>query len=104
MVDCFLLKTLMLSLLRRWVIVSGAIAVALSGPFLSPLKAGSTRGPAIVTHPESPIAAEGQTVVFIVTATGEGQLSYRWLFNGKLMFARTNSMLVISNASSSDAG
>jgi hypothetical protein len=60
--------------------------------------------PTIVTHPESQTVPEGSMVTFSVTATGTPPLSYRWRKDGFTLVGATNSMLTLSNVTTSDQG
>jgi len=60
--------------------------------------------PAIQTQPMSQAVAFGATATLSVAATG-GQLAYQWYYNGATSLPNaTNSSLIISNASSLNAG
>lgn len=60
--------------------------------------------PNIVTQPASTAIAEGSTASFSVVASGAQPMAYQWLFDGSNIDNATNSSLVLSNVSFSEAG
>jgi alpha-tubulin suppressor-like RCC1 family protein len=65
--------------------------------------------PAITQQPANQTASEGATTGFTITATGQAPLSYQWYFNSNAIPAlanqtATNASLVLTNASSTNAG
>ena len=60
--------------------------------------------PIISTGPASVNLTEGLTATFTVSATGQGQLTYQWEFNGVGIEGATNSSLVLANLTSANAG
>jgi alpha-tubulin suppressor-like RCC1 family protein len=63
------------------------------------------QGPSITAQPKNQIAVAGGSVSFSVVATGTGALTYQWRFNEtNTIPGATNSVLVVSNAHTTDAG
>ncbi len=60
--------------------------------------------PSIVLSPANQSVAPGARVSFSVYATGDGPLSYHWLFNGTNLAASNDYTLVITNAQASNSG
>jgi sugar lactone lactonase YvrE len=61
-------------------------------------------GVSITVPPQSQTANAGATVAFNVAATGTGQLSYQWLFNGANIPGATDATLSFANAQLGNAG
>jgi pimeloyl-ACP methyl ester carboxylesterase len=61
-------------------------------------------GVTITVPPQSQVANAGATVSFSVTATGTGQLSYQWRFNGATIPGATAGTLSLTNVQSANAG
>ncbi len=66
--------------------------------------AGKCKGAAIVTGPQSQTVNVGSNVLFSVSATGYGTLSYQWKFDGTNLASATNSSLTLSNVQTNNAG
>jgi hypothetical protein len=69
--------------------------------------AGKCTGPSapvIVAQPTNQTVAAGADATLALTALGTAPLSYQWLFHGTNLVFATNSVLVITNAQSSNAG
>jgi uncharacterized repeat protein (TIGR01451 family) len=64
---------------------------------------GST-APGISSQPQTQTAIAGSNVTFSVTTTGTAPLSYQWKFNNAGILAATNSTLVLTNVTVSQAG
>lgn len=60
--------------------------------------------PAITQPPQNASVTAGDTVNFACTATGDGPLSFQWLFNDLAIGDATNSSLIISNVQPFQAG
>ena len=61
--------------------------------------------PLIMTQPTCQTAVQGGNATFTVTATGTMPFGYQWYFNGQnLLAGATNASLVLTNASSTNAG
>ncbi len=60
--------------------------------------------PTITQQPTTNTVVLGNQAVFMVSATGNGTLSYQWFKNGAEIIGRTTSTLVITNSQLSDAG
>lgn len=60
--------------------------------------------PVITAQPVRVIAYETQTVQFMVEATGQPPLTFQWRAGDTNILAGTNSVLVLTNATSADAG
>ena len=60
--------------------------------------------PVLVQQPESQTVASGQTVSFLVSATGHEPLRYQWRRNGRFLAGQTNAALTLLNVQSGDAG
>jgi sugar lactone lactonase YvrE/pimeloyl-ACP methyl ester carboxylesterase len=61
-------------------------------------------GVTITVPPQSLVTNAGATVSFSVTATGTGQLSYQWLFNGANIPGATDVTLSLTNVQPANAG
>jgi hypothetical protein len=61
-------------------------------------------GATITVPPQSLVTNAGATVSFSVTATGTGQLSYQWLFNGANIPGATSVTLSLTNVQLASAG
>ena len=59
---------------------------------------------AITTEPVNQTVTAGATARFAVVATGVGQLTYQWLFNGVSLAGATNASHTIGAAQAADAG
>jgi hypothetical protein len=72
---------------------------------LSLVPSGMLEGaPTISRQPVAATAYETQTATFTVTGTGAGAVGYRWRFSGNEIASATNSTLVLTNLTSSQAG
>ena len=60
--------------------------------------------PVIVGQPQSTSQVLGGDVQFAVSAHGTSPLRYQWLFEGSELFGKTNSVLILTNVSSTFAG
>ena len=65
---------------------------------------GKCKGPSITVQPQSQTVAAGTNVVFTVTATGVGTLSYQWQFNGVGISGATGTTLALSSVQPANAG
>ena len=61
-------------------------------------------GVTITVPPQGLVTNAGATVSFSVTATGTGQLSYQWLFNGVNIPGATNVTLSLTNVQPANGG
>jgi sugar lactone lactonase YvrE/pimeloyl-ACP methyl ester carboxylesterase len=61
-------------------------------------------GVTIIVPPQSLVTNAGATVTFSVSATGTGQLSYQWLFNGTDIPGATDVTLSLTDAQLASAG
>jgi pimeloyl-ACP methyl ester carboxylesterase len=61
-------------------------------------------GVTITVPPQSQVANAGATVSFSVTATGTGQLSYQWLFNGANITGATSPTLTLNSVGAANSG
>ena len=61
-------------------------------------------GPIIVQSPQNQNATVGDTVTFSVQAIGAPPLTYQWDFNGTALGGATNSVLVLTNVQTAQAG
>jgi hypothetical protein len=64
----------------------------------------STNAPAIVNQPATQTASVGSTIVFNVDAIGSPAPTYQWRKDGVSLNGATNSRLVLSSVSSTNAG
>lgn len=60
--------------------------------------------PTINSQPVDQTVLAGSSATFQVAATGDGTLSYQWIFNGSPMAGETNSTLVLTHVALSAAG
>ncbi len=60
--------------------------------------------PSIVAHPQNTDGYVGKSITLNVEATGTGPFTYEWMKNGSTVSTQSSKSLVISNASSADAG
>jgi uncharacterized repeat protein (TIGR01451 family) len=60
--------------------------------------------PTIAVQPTNQPVTLGAMATFSVVANGDPPLAYQWLFNGRNLPKATNSVLVVTNVQSSDAG
>jgi hypothetical protein len=58
----------------------------------------------ITAQPEGKTVLAGESVTFLVAASGEGPLRFQWRFNGAVMAGQTNASLVLNNVNASRAG
>lgn len=65
---------------------------------------GTPFSPVIHTQPSNLSATVGSTAVFTVSATGPGNLSYQWRFNGQAISGATGSSYTINNIQASHEG
>jgi Immunoglobulin domain len=65
---------------------------------------GGTSALVATTEPTSQTVASGHTVTFTFVATGAPSPTYQWFFNGAPVASGTGSTLVISGATSANAG
>ena len=65
---------------------------------------GKCKGASIAVQPQSQTVVAGTNVIFTVTATGFGLLSYQWQFNGTNISAASNTSLVLTNVQPTNAG
>jgi alpha-tubulin suppressor-like RCC1 family protein len=82
------------------VIVSTAYASTTSAAITVALRPA----PAITSHPADTGVLLGQDAAFAVAASGNGDLSYQWLHNGKPIPGATASSLALSAVSMADTG
>ncbi len=66
--------------------------------------ASNTNGPLITAHPQNASALRSLTAMFSVTATGASPIVYQWRFNGSPIPDAVNSMLLLPNVQTSQAG
>ncbi len=79
------------------------INVAVTGD--SAISLGSGGNPPVITvHPQSQTAAEGGSVTFSVTATGDPPLSYQWRFNRVTIAGATGPTFSLNPVKAGDAG
>lgn len=64
----------------------------------------STAIPVITTHPINQTVTVGESVSFIVTATGTAPLTYQWLKNGANITGAVSATYSIASAQATDAG
>jgi sugar lactone lactonase YvrE len=88
---------------------SGNYSVIITSPYGSVTSAVATLTvvlpPSILVQPASQVVLPGSNATFSVTATGTLPLYYSWYFNStNLLQAGTNTALVVSNASTVNAG
>ena len=83
----------------------GVLAIA-AGEAHSLALAGPSGGvPVTITvPPQSQIVKAGATVSFSVTATGTGQLSYQWRFNGANITGATSSTMALNSVGAGNNG
>lgn len=68
-----------------------------------PLTIGAALNPVIITQqPVSASTTAGQTVTFVVTATGSPTITYQWRKNGVPIAGANSSSLVLTNVSNTD--
>jgi uncharacterized repeat protein (TIGR01451 family) len=60
--------------------------------------------PSVTTQPTNFAVAVGGDATFIITAEGTAPLSYQWSFNGTNVMDATNSMLMLTNVQTTNAG
>jgi len=61
-------------------------------------------GVTITVPPQNLVTNAGATVSFSVTATGTGQLSYQWRFNGQNIANATNATLTLNSVTAANSG
>ncbi|HWX21374.1 MAG TPA: immunoglobulin domain-containing protein [Candidatus Binatia bacterium] len=65
---------------------------------------GKCKGVIITTQPQSQTVIAGSNALFTVSATGFGQLSYQWQFNGTNLAGATATSLSLTNVQSANGG
>jgi hypothetical protein len=60
--------------------------------------------PVITAQPESVVVMEGASLALSVTATGTGPLAFQWTRDGTAVPGATNSLLLLPNIATGDAG
>jgi hypothetical protein len=60
--------------------------------------------PSIATPPASLVVTQGQAAQFFVTANGSAPFSYQWRLNGLNLGGKTSTNLLITSATTNDAG
>ncbi|HAB19788.1 MAG TPA: immunoglobulin domain-containing protein [Verrucomicrobiota bacterium] len=81
-------------------VVSNALGTATSAPAVLTV----IGPPAITVQPTNQSAFLGQTVQFSVTAVSTSPETYQWFFRSAVMDGATNSLLVLPNVSTNEAG
>lgn len=65
---------------------------------------GSTFPPTITQHPQSKTVNLGSSVIFEVVASGSGQQTYKWYFNGSQIMNANSAQLILSDVQASQEG
>src|SRR5438093_719564 len=78
--------------------------LAFAGLFLAWLSTARAQSPVITTNPVSQTVLLGTNVTFRVAATGQGPLSYQWLFNSFPIPGATNTSLILTNVQCASGG
>lgn len=84
------------------VVVSNSAGVAESSK--GTLSVTIPTAPVIIIQPKNQTVSSGSQVTFSVAASGAGQLQYQWKKNGVDLALRTSAVLIITAATSLDAG
>jgi hypothetical protein len=79
-------------------------SLTVTGVLVLNISAGGGGPPTIVTQPASQSVSQGQNATFFVVAGGSPPLSYQWRFQGANLSGQTTSNLVITSATSANAG
>jgi hypothetical protein len=82
----------------------GASEASSNGVIVLPRYTIAALAPAMITHPRGKTALPGTTVQLTAMAVGDPPLSTSWLRNGIPIPGSTNSILVLSNLQSANAG
>ena len=82
------------------VVVSNANGASTSGPAVIALRSA----PVITAHPQSTVAAPGETVTLSVAAAGTAPFSYQWRFNGAPIAQATSASLILQDVGHEDGG